>query len=64
MAARTTKLDTLESQAWVIEIPGNPGYCGVGAYGIAFANGKAETDNPAAAAWFEAHQKTYTVTAK
>lgn len=44
-----------------IEVENNTGFCGVGAFGLHFAYGKAETDSDRAAAWFREH-KGYKVT--
>lgn len=44
-----------------ITVDGRPDCCEVGAFGLNFAHGTAETDSAAAADWFRTHDG-YTVT--
>ena len=46
---------------YTITVDNRPDCCEVGAYGLHFAYGKAETDSDRAAAWFREHEG-YTVT--
>lgn len=55
-----TKKNVPEKQ-YVIEVVSNPDFCGKGAGGVQFANGKATTDNARMAEWFKKH-KGYKVT--
>lgn len=48
---------------YTITVDERPDCCEVGAFGLNFACGKAETDSGRAAAWFREH-KGYTVTEK
>ena len=55
-AARSTtkKLDALEKAAkWQIENLGKPEFCGRGACGVYFVNGKAVTEDSRACAWYQ-----------
>ncbi len=45
---------------YTISVDNRPDCCEVGAFGLNFAYGKAETDSDRAAAWFREH-KGYTV---
>jgi hypothetical protein len=51
-----------EREVWEITIDDNPKFCGTGAGGVQFANGKAKTDSKRMAKWFSEHPG-YTVTA-
>lgn len=54
MKAAQEKLeDTIPT--YVVTVIGNPNYCGVGAGGVQFAYGKAETDSERMAQWFREH---------
>lgn len=58
----TKKLEALEKAGkWAIENKGKPDYCGEGACGVFFVNGKAETQDARAAAWYQARE-AYEVT--
>lgn len=48
---------------FVIEVENNPSYCGIGAGGVQFANGKAEIISERMADWFREHDG-YIVTEK
>ena len=48
---------------YTITVDNRPDCCEVGAFGLHFAYGKAETDSVRAAAWFREHDG-YTVTEK
>lgn len=48
---------------FVIAVENNPSYCGIGAGGIQFANGKAEITSERMADWFREHEG-YIVTEK
>lgn len=47
--------ENVQKREWVIAIKDNPSFCGVGAGGIQFANGKAETGSSRMAEWFREH---------
>ena len=47
---------------WIVKINNNPEFCGRGAGGAQFANGKAEVHSERLAQWFREHPG-YTVTA-
>ena len=40
---------------YIVTVKNNPEFCGKGAGGVQFANGKAETNNPRLANWFKTH---------
>lgn len=44
-----------EAPKWIVKVDGKPAYCGIGACGLQFANGKAETVDARAAAWYREH---------
>ena len=50
-----------KERSWIIKVEKNPDYCGVGAGGTQFANGRAVTTSKRMAEWFREH-KGYTVT--
>lgn len=54
---------TSKESVFVIEVKNNPTFCGVGAGGVQFANGKAEIISKRMADWFREHDG-YTVTEK
>lgn len=56
----TTKKDGLKA-GYIVEVENNPGYCGIGAGGVQFANGKALIESARMAEWFKEH-KGYKVT--
>ena len=47
-------------KTYIVSVDNNPNYCGEGAGGAQFANGKATITNDRLAQWFKAH-KGYTV---
>lgn len=55
------KTKSVQAKAWEIAIDANSGFCGTGAGGVQFANGKAKTDSARMAKWFKEHPG-YTVT--
>lgn len=50
-----------KKKRYIITVNNKPSCCEVGACGIQFAHGKAETEDARAAAWFREHSG-YTVT--
>lgn len=46
---------------YIIEVKNNPEFCGIGAGGVQFANGKATIESERLANWFKEHPG-YTVT--
>lgn len=42
--------------SWLVKVKNNPGFCGIGAGGIQFANGKAMTASARIAEWFREHE--------
>lgn len=52
---------TVKKPKWIVSVNGNPSYCGIGAGGVQFANGKAEITSKRMADWFTEHDG-YTVT--
>lgn len=50
-----------KKKAYVITVVGNSSYCGIGAGGVQFANGKAHITSDRMADWFREHDG-YTVT--
>lgn len=48
--------ETKKEKSWMVIIPGNPDYCGVGAGGIQFANGQALIKSGRMAEWFKEHK--------
>ena len=40
---------------YIVTVKNNPTFCGKGAGGVQFANGKAETDSDRLANWFKTH---------
>lgn len=46
---------------YLVQVEGNPGFCGIGAGGIQFANGQAVVESERMARWFMEHDG-YTVT--
>ncbi len=51
------------AKAFIVEVKKNPSYCGIGAGGVQFANGKAEITSERMAEWFREHDG-YTVSEK
>lgn len=49
-------------EMWIVTVDNNPQFCGKGAGGAQFANGKAEVYSERLAQWFREHPG-YTVTA-
>lgn len=45
---------------YIVTVENNPKFCGKGAGGVQFANGKAEVNSERLAKWFKGH-KGYTV---
>ena len=58
MAANESKA---KEKKYVIEVEKSPSYCGIGAGGVQFANGKAVIESERMATWFKEHDG-YTVT--
>lgn len=52
-----------EPTGWVVSVNNNTAYCGIGAGGVQFANGKAEITSKRMADWFMEHDG-YTVIPK
>lgn len=52
-----------EPTGWIVSVNNNTAYCGIGAGGVQFANGKAEITSKRMADWFMEHDG-YTVTAQ
>lgn len=44
-----------KSKQWVVTVKNNPNYCGVGAGGVQFANGKAVIQSERMVNWFKEH---------
>ncbi len=42
--------------AWKVRVKNNPGFCGIGAGGVQFANGQAEVHSERMAQWFMEHE--------
>lgn len=40
---------------YIVTIDNNPNFCGKGAGGVQFANGRAETESDRMAKWFKTH---------
>ena len=53
--APVQKKKQVAEKTFVIEVKDNPGYCGIGAGGVQFANGKAEIKSERMAEWFREH---------
>lgn len=53
----------VKNPKWNVSVNENPSYCGIGAGGVQFANGKAEITSKRMADWFMEHDG-YTVTAQ
>lgn len=51
----------VKESKWIVSVNGNSSYCGIGAGGVQFANGKAEITSKRMADWFMEHDG-YTVT--
>lgn len=62
-AVQKVKDAAAKEGVFVITVENNPSYCGIGAGGVQFANGKAEIKNKRMADWFKEHDG-YTVTEK
>lgn len=52
-----------EPTGWIVSVNNNTAYCGIGAGGVQFANGKAEITSKRMADWFMEHDG-YTVIPK
>lgn len=50
-------------KSWIVSVNNSPAYCGIGAGGVQFANGKAEITSKRMADWFMEHDG-YTVIPK
>ena len=58
----TKKLEALEKAGkWAIENKARPEFCGKGACGVYFVDGRAETSDARAAAWYQGRE-AYEVT--
>lgn len=42
-------------RSWVVKVKNNLNFCGIGAGGVQFANGKAVVDSGRMAEWFQEH---------
>ena len=49
------------AKGWLVKVRNNPGFCGIGAGGVQFANGQATIESERMASWFREH-KGYSVT--
>lgn len=49
------------AKGWLVRVRNNPGFCGIGAGGVQFANGQAVVSSGRMAQWFMEH-KGYEVT--
>lgn len=66
MAKNTDNAEQVEQntpKTYVVEVTENADYCGIGAGGVQFANGKAEITSERMATWFTEHAG-YTVSEK
>lgn len=45
-----------KAKQWVVTVVNNPKFCGKGAGGVQFANGKAEVASERLAKWFKDHK--------
>lgn len=54
--AGTKKEDAGEETHWTVKVKNNPDFCGIGAGGVQFANGRAETTSGRMAEWFREHE--------
>ena len=45
-----------ENKTYTVKVKNNPGFCGKGAGGVQFANGKAENVSERMARWFREHK--------
>ena len=54
MAQTTTK--TAKAKKYIVTVVNNPEYVGIGAGGVAFAEGKATIESERMAAWFREHE--------
>lgn len=52
----TEKDETGEKKYWTVKVENNPGFCGIGAGGVQFANGRAEITSGRMAEWFREHE--------
>lgn len=52
MATQTT---TKKNNGYIVKVKNNPDFCGIGAGGVQFANGKAKVTSDRMAAWFKEH---------
>lgn len=44
-----------QPKGFIVEVAGNPAYCGIGAGGVQFANGEAHITSERMAEWFREH---------
>lgn len=44
-----------DAKAYIVSVKNNPNFCGIGAGGAQFANGKATITNARLAKWFQSH---------
>ena len=44
-----------KNKTFIVTVTNNPDFCGKGAGGVQFANGKATVTNPRLAKWFQTH---------
>lgn len=45
-----------KAKQWIVTVENNEKFCGKGAGGVQFANGKAEVTSERLAKWFKAHK--------
>mgnify|MGYP001095523489 CR=1 FL=1 len=50
------KKETGEKRRWTVRVENNPAFCGIGAGGVQFANGRAEITSGRMAEWFREHE--------
>lgn len=62
-AKKDAEAKTAVPKKYLVQVTGNPQYCGIGAGGIQFANGQAVIESERMARWFQEHDG-YTVTAQ
>lgn len=46
----------VKNKTYIVKVKGNENFCGKGAGGVQFANGKAEVDSVRMANWFKEHE--------
>lgn len=52
----TKKENAGEKMHWTVKVKNNPDFCGIGAGGVQFANGRAEIKSRRMAEWFREHE--------